>query len=112
MDLVELIKMLGIKKLTEHQARSICKTVDQSELTELFGGWRRPRSDVPIVRALQQEFPRFRWRIVQCHDRPGTYFALSIDSPDPREYEEMAKLGAWDEDGVYAPFSTLKAASS
>ena len=111
MDLVELIKMLGIKTLTENQARAICRTVPESDIAEVFGGWARERQLPPIVSALQREFPKFKWRVVQCHDRRQTYFALTIDDPDAREYAEMSRRGSWDTDGVYRPFDVRKASS-
>ena len=50
---------------------------------------------------LKYFFPEFNWRVILAHDRQYTRFVVSIQNPDPREYNEMSKNGFWDDYGIY-----------
>lgn len=53
------------------------------------------------IASLVQKYPGFDFRLIMCHDKTHTYLAITVDNPDPREWNEMAKHGSWDDEGYY-----------
>lgn len=56
------------------------------------------------IASLTKKYPGFSFRLIECHNEPYTYSAITIDDPDPREHHVMARNGKWDSDGCYSKF--------
>jgi hypothetical protein len=102
MGFIDTIRAFHKGKITKKQAEVICREFPiDSVLSETGMGKTVSDSDHYTIDALNKEFEPFKFRIILCHNREFTYWALTYKDPDPREYGEMSKKGYWDSMGDY-----------
>jgi len=100
MSLLEIIRELTGPSPPPDLMQRICDSIPEAGyVVETGMGYARANSG--MLETLKELFPEHTFRIVLCHDRERTYFAITTKDPDPRELSEMEKVGYWDDDHEY-----------